>query len=83
MNKTFNIDEKLLQEAKAACGAHTETETVRLGLEALVRHAAYQTLRALAGTEPDAEDVPRRREKPSSKRKRALRSRIGPAAGPG
>jgi len=71
MKKTFNVDEKLLQEAKAACGAHTETETVRLGLEALVRHAAYQLLRTLAGSEPAAEDVPRRRERPSSKRKPA------------
>ncbi len=62
MKKTLNIDEKLFEEAKAACGAATDTETVRLGLEALVRHAAYQRLRALAGTEPDAEDVPRRRE---------------------
>jgi hypothetical protein len=40
---------------------------VRLGLESLVRHAAYQRLRALMGSEPDAEDVPRRREKPAVK----------------
>ena len=68
MKKTFNVDEKLFQEAKAACGATTETETVRLGLAALVRHAAYQRLRALRGTEPRAQDVPRRREKPLRKR---------------
>jgi Arc/MetJ family transcription regulator len=71
MKKTLNIDEKLFEEAKAACGATTDTETVRLGLEALVRHAAYQRLRALAGTEPDAEDVPRRREPPAAKRQSA------------
>jgi hypothetical protein len=76
MKKTFNVDEKLFQEAKAACGAQTETETVRLGLEALVRHAAYQRLRALGGTEPDARDVPRRREKPSSKRKPAPKRNV-------
>ncbi len=64
MKKTLNIEDKLFQEAKAACGATTDTETVRLGLEALVRHAAYQRLRALLGTEPGAQDVPRRREKP-------------------
>ena len=68
MKKTINVDQKLFQEAKAACGATTETETVRLGLEALVRHAAYQRLRALRGTEPRAQDVPRRREKPLRKR---------------
>ncbi len=65
----LNVDEKLFKEAKAACGAQTETETVRLGLEALVRHAAYRRLRTLLGTEPGAQDVPRRREKPASKRR--------------
>lgn len=69
MKKTFNVDDRLFQEAKAACGATTETETVRLGLEALVRHAAYQRMRALRGSEPHAVDVPRRREEPTPKRK--------------
>ena len=59
--KTFNVDVKLFAEAKAACGAATDTETVRLGLEALVRHAAYERLRILRGAEPDARDVRRRR----------------------
>ncbi|HEY3938689.1 MAG TPA: type II toxin-antitoxin system VapB family antitoxin [Bryobacteraceae bacterium] len=68
MKKTLNVDDKLLKEAKAACGATTDTETIRLGLEALVRHAAYQRLRSFLGTEPHAQDVPRRRERPSSKR---------------
>ncbi|HUA22130.1 MAG TPA: type II toxin-antitoxin system VapB family antitoxin [Bryobacteraceae bacterium] len=67
MKKTLNIDGKLFEEAKAACGASTDTETVRLGLEALIRHAAYQRLSALIGSEPDAQDVPRRREEPSAK----------------
>ena len=67
MKKTLNIGEQLFQDAKAACGAATDTETVRLGLESLVRHAAYQRLRSLLGSEPNAQDVPRRREKPSVK----------------
>jgi hypothetical protein len=67
MKKTLNIDEDLLKDAKEACGATTDTETVRNGLEALVRHAAYQSLRKLLGSEPDAQDVPRRRERPSRK----------------
>ncbi len=61
MKKTLNVDERLLEQAKAACGAATDTETVRLGLESLVRHAAYERLRALRGSEPHAKDVPRRR----------------------
>jgi hypothetical protein len=63
MKKTLHIDETLLRDARAASGAATDTETVRLGLEALVRKAAYERLRALGGSEPRAADVPRRREK--------------------
>ncbi len=71
MKKTMHLDDDLLALAKAACGATTDTETVRLGLEALVRHAAYERLRALRGSEPTARDLPRRREAPVrvSKRK--------------
>ena len=69
MKKTFNIDEELLKKAKLACGAATDTETVRLGLEALVRRAAYQRLREFRGTEPHARNVPRRREKARASRK--------------
>ena len=69
MKKTLNIDDKLFKEAKAACGATTDTGTVRLGLEALVRHAAYERLRALRGAETHARDVPRRREGRSPKRR--------------
>jgi hypothetical protein len=46
MKRTFNVDDQLFKEAKAACRATVDTETVRLGLEALVRHAAYERLRA-------------------------------------
>jgi Arc/MetJ family transcription regulator len=66
MKKTLHIDERLLREAKSAAGAKTDTDTVRLGLEALVRHAAYQRLRALRGSEQRAREVPRRRERPSA-----------------
>ena len=69
MKKTFNVDEKLFEEAKASCGARTDTETVRLGLEALIRHAAYRRLAALRGSYPDAKDVGRRRESRRPKRK--------------
>jgi hypothetical protein len=68
MKKTVHVDERLLAEAKAACEARTDTDAIRQGLEALVRHAAQQRLRALLGTEPRATDVPRRREPPQGKR---------------
>jgi len=63
MKKTLHIDEKTLRDAKEACGASTDTETVRLGLEALIRHAAYQRLRRLRGSETGARDVPKRRSR--------------------
>jgi len=69
MKKTLNIDEKLLKEAKAVSGAVTDTEAVRLGLEALVRNAAYERLRSLRGSEPKAREVPRFRERPARKRR--------------
>ena len=69
MKKTFNVDDKLIKEAKVACGATTDTETLRLGLQALIRHAAYERLRALRGAEPHARNVPRRRERLPAKRR--------------
>jgi len=66
MKKTLRIDEQLIRDAKAASGARTDTETVRLGLMALVRHGAYERLRALRGSEPYARDVPRRRRRSAS-----------------
>ena len=71
MKKTFNIDETLFRDARAACGATTDTDTIRLALESLVRRAAYERMRALRGSEPNSQDIPRRREKAAPKRKRA------------
>ena len=66
MKKTLHIDERLLRDAKSASGAKTDTDTVRLGLEALVRRGAYERLRALRGSEPRAREPRRRRERASS-----------------
>jgi Arc/MetJ family transcription regulator len=68
MKKTLHIDDRLLREARLASGAKTDTDTVRLGLAALVRQAAYDRLRALRGTDPKSADVPRRRESRSVKK---------------
>ncbi len=62
LKKTLNIDGDLLEKARAASGAKSDTDTIRLGLESLVRRAAYERLRELRGSEPNAQDVPRRRE---------------------
>ena len=50
MEKTLNIDEDLREAAKLASGSVTDTEAVRLGLEALVRSAAYERMRAVRGS---------------------------------
>lgn len=73
MKKTLHIEERLLRDARSASGARTDTDTVRLGLEALVRHAAYQRLRALRGAEPAAKDISRRRERRTRGRRVAAR----------
>jgi Arc/MetJ family transcription regulator len=67
MKKTLHIDERLLRDARSASGARTDTETVRLGLEALVRRGAYERLRTLRGSERTAANPPRRRERGSSR----------------
>ena len=71
MKKTLHIDKLLLRDAKSASGARTDTDTVRLGLEALVRHGAYERLRALRGSEPNARDIPRRRQRARSHKRSA------------
>ena len=69
MKKTLHIDESLLKDARTACGATTDTDTVRLGLEALVRRGAYERLRALRGSEPRERETPRRREQATPTRR--------------
>jgi Bacterial antitoxin of type II TA system, VapB len=76
MKKTLHIDETLLRDAEAASGAKTDTDTVRLGLEALVRRETYERLRALRGSEPRAHEIRRRRER-SSRAKRSSHDRFG------
>jgi hypothetical protein len=60
---TIYLDDALLLEALEVTGANT-TDTIRQGLEALIRKAAYQRMRSLLGSEKGRpiHDVPRRRE---------------------
>jgi Arc/MetJ family transcription regulator len=68
VKKNLHIDEELLAQARAAANASTDTETVRLGLEALIRSAAYQRMRSLLGSEKGPiTDIPRGREPPKRK----------------
>ena len=67
MKKTIEVDAELLKKARKETGA-SASETIRLGLKALVLAAACKRMMEYGGSEPDAVDVPRRREKPARRR---------------
>ncbi|KSV80171.1 antitoxin [Sinorhizobium fredii USDA 205] len=61
MRSTINIDDSLMEKAKALTGTKETAAVVRQALETLVRVEAGKRLVALGGTMPDAEAGPRRR----------------------
>ena len=63
MRTTVNLDEHLLEEAQEMTGITERTALIHAGLRALVEREAARRLAQLAGTEPELEDVPRRRPK--------------------
>ncbi len=69
MKKTLHIEENLLRDAKAASGAVTDTDTVRLGLQALVRRAAYRTA---SGASRIRTESPRRPPPPGARISKGL-----------
>ena len=52
MRTNIDIDDELLAAAQAATGSTTKKETVRLGLELLVRLDRQRAIRALRGALP-------------------------------
>jgi len=61
MRTTLDIDAELLERARKDSGARTKTETIELGLKALVERGAARRLAALAGKFPGAAAPSRRR----------------------
>jgi Arc/MetJ family transcription regulator len=61
MRTTLNIDDELYATASEYTGIKEKTALVRLALEKLVQHEAYERLAALGGTIPDLDVPPRRR----------------------
>lgn len=61
MRTTLNIDDALLERAREMTGETEKTKLVHLGLEALIQRTAALRLRALGGTDPEAEAGPRRK----------------------
>lgn len=61
MKTTINLRDDLIAQAAKATGISEKTKLIHLGLEELVRKAAYQRLIALGGTDPKAEAAPRKK----------------------
>ena len=62
MRTTMNLDDELVARAQELTGIKERNILVRMGLEALVQREAGRRLARLGGTDPDIEDIPRRRE---------------------
>ncbi|MDO1582195.1 type II toxin-antitoxin system VapB family antitoxin [Rhizobium oryzicola] len=61
MRSTINLDDQLLERARALTGTKETAALVRQALETLVRVESGKRLIALGGSMPDAEGAPRRR----------------------
>ncbi len=64
MRTTINIDDQLLADAAEYTGVTEKATLVRMGLQRLVQTEAARRLRLLGGTQPDIQDIPRRRSEP-------------------
>jgi Arc/MetJ family transcription regulator len=61
MKTTMNLKDDLVRRAMEATGIKEKTALVHLGLEELVKKAAYKRLIALGGTDIKAKAAPRGR----------------------
>ncbi|CAG0960989.1 Antitoxin VapB32 [Gammaproteobacteria bacterium] len=62
MQTTVNLDETLLSQAQALCGTQDRNALLREALEALIQRESARRLARLGGSEPQLDDIPRRRE---------------------
>lgn len=61
MRTTIVLDDELLAKAQAYTGLTEKSAIVREALKALVNREASRRLALLGGSQPDLEDIPRRR----------------------
>ena len=61
MKTTLNLKDDLIRGAMEATGITEKTALVHLGLQELIRKAAYKRLIALGGSDPKAKATPRKR----------------------
>ena len=62
MRTTIVLDEALVEKASSLTGVNEKTALVREGLKALIERESARRLARLGRTEPQLEDIPRRRE---------------------
>ena len=62
MRTTITVDDALLADARELSGLHETGPLIRMALEALVQRESALRLARLGGTEPELEDIPRRRD---------------------
>ena len=65
MRTTISINDELLAEAAEYTGISERTALIHEGLRALVQREAARRLAKLGGSQPQLEDVPRRRSHPA------------------
>ena len=61
MRTTINIDDDLYQHAVQLTGKKEKTALLREALKALIERESAKRLAKLAGSEPQLENIPRRR----------------------
>mgnify|MGYP006271228795 CR=1 FL=1 len=64
MRTTINLDDELLSKAQELSGLEDRGQLLREALRALIERESAERLSRLAGTEPQLNDIPRRRETP-------------------
>ncbi len=65
MRTTLALDDDLVTEAQRLTGTTEKTALVREALRALIERESARRLAQLAGSEPDAQPVPRRQTTPA------------------
>ncbi len=62
MRTTIALDDDLVERASSLTGVKEKSTLIREGLKALIERESARRLARLGGTEPELEDIPRRRQ---------------------
>jgi Arc/MetJ family transcription regulator len=64
MRTTIALDDELMAKAQAYTGLVEKSAMIREALKALIERESARRLARLGGSEPDVQDIPRRRLEP-------------------